>query len=156
MVGGLIMLDWLLRLFRPAPPAPPRPLPPPDIPPPVASDELLELFNRHRALVGLGPVKMSPALEAAARSWAATMARTGRMSHDGWPARARSVAPNRASGEIVAQGQQDDAQVVADWIESPGHRAIILGGRFNAVGWSRAEGRSGPFWCAIFADLEGF
>lgn len=40
----------------------------------------------------------------------------------------------RAAGENIASGQSSPAQVMNDWMNSPGHRANILNSSFSKIG----------------------
>lgn len=101
---------------------------------------------------------ISVKLQAAAAGHADVMARTGRMAHSGLgdgdlALRLRSVAYTfRGAGENVAWGQRDVAAVMTSWMDSPGHRAKILG-NFSEAGLAVSYGTGGvPFWCAVFGS----
>lgn len=59
----------------------------------------------------------------------------------------------QTAGENIAAGQADPAAVVADWMNSPGHRANILDKDFvhMGVGYQSAPGaRYGKYWVQLF------
>lgn len=57
-----------------------------------------------------------------------------------------------AIGENVAAGQASPAEVVADWLSSPGHCANIMSPGFEHMGLARAQGGSyGVYWAQEFA-----
>jgi uncharacterized protein YkwD len=134
-------LDRLGRLFR-------RPQPPPPPPPRADGAGVVELVNRERARHGPAPLAADARLDAAARGWAEEMARGGRLSHGNVGARIAAAGFRwTACAENVAQGQRTAAEVVADWMGSPGHRKNILSAAYTHAG----AGRSGDFWCLVFA-----
>lgn len=54
-------------------------------------------------------------------------------------------------GENIAWNQENEEQVVRDWMNSRGHRANIQNSRFTDVGFGYATNDQGePYWCAIF------
>ena len=96
------------------------------------ADSLYSLVNQERAAKGLPALARNASIEAVAVNWANQMAASGTMQHNpnyssqlpgGWTA----VAEN------VAQGQPTAAEMNADWMNSPGHRANILGD-FTSIG----------------------
>jgi len=90
------------------------------------SGTLASLVNRDRAAHGLRPLARSGALDAVALNWAHHMADSGRMSHN--PSLAAQVPGGwRALGENVAMGQPSPQAMETAWMNSPGHRANILG-----------------------------
>lgn len=142
------LIDLLSR-FLPKP-APTRPAPNPVPAPPVGDGRpaFLATLNRTRAASGLAPMQPDPKLDAMAQGWADSMARSGVMSHGDFMGRMQRTYPNTAGAENVAAGQQDVATAFGDWMQSPGHRANLLG-NYNRVGL----GRSGLYWCADFARV---
>jgi serine protease len=136
----------------PVPAEPPaEPLPPAE-PAPVTDPilaETLARFNAERANAGLPAVVMNEALCRAAAAHAQEMATRGVLTHTGADGSnpgdriSRTGYRWRTWGEIVGQGQRTPAAVVQAWMDSPGHRAIILG-NFREVGVAKA----GDYWCA--------
>jgi uncharacterized protein YkwD len=124
-------LAFLLSLFRPAPE-------------PQPSGSLLEAINTERSKYDLPPLANNECLRVAAVSWAGEMEITG-LSHDGMMERLAKCGFVSGS-ENVAAGQTTPAQCVASWMASLGHRRNMLG----QWRWCGA-GRSGNYWCALFA-----
>ena len=90
------------------------------------SSTLASLVNHDRAAHGLAPLARSSALDAVASRWAHQMAANDKMSHN--PSLASQVPSGwRALGENVAMGQPSPQAMEAAWMNSPGHRANILG-----------------------------
>ena len=104
---------------------------------------LLCLVNLQRSSAGLGPLRASSRLALAARRHAADMARRRYFDHvspsgRGPAARARAVGWHGSIGEVLASGcgsLSTPAATVAAWLNSPPHRAVLLGsGRVAGVG----------------------
>ena len=56
-----------------------------------------------------------------------------------------------AAGENIASGQKTPAEVVAAWMNSPGHRANILSPTYNQLGVGLATSKSGKnYWTQMF------
>jgi serine protease len=146
----------------PTPPAPgplPTPVPPPVTPPVIdpgtetIAAEVLSLFNAARVQAGLTAVVIHPQLTAAAIAHAADMRKRQMMSHTGGDGSnpgarlTRAGYPWRTYGEIVAMGYPTPAAVTQAWMNSPGHKAIILGSQYREVGIAQ----DGAYWCAVWA-----
>ncbi len=127
--------------------------------PPAASTEsaTLALVNDQRASRGLAPLawhdRVATAAQAHADDMAAhqTMSHTGSDGSNGGDRLSRTGYSWRSWGENVAVGYPDPTAVVAGWMNSPGHRAMILGDfEHAAVGVARgADGRL--YWALLFA-----
>jgi len=100
--------------------------------------------NHERTEQGLPQLKWNEALAAAARKHAALMANQEELSHrlPGEAALDARIAQAGARfssvGENVAIGPESP-EIHDGWMHSPGHRANILGIRFNALGVGVAE-----------------
>ncbi len=140
----------------PIPPPNPEPPPRPPTPAPVPSDPavVVAAINAARGSSGLGPLALDPRLERAAESWATAMASRDGLTHGDFAGRITAVYPNTAAGEDIAEGQPTADAVVAAWMQSPPHRANILGA-FDRVGAGAARDEAGTrYWCADF-DAAG-
>ncbi|MER6349970.1 CAP domain-containing protein [Streptomyces sp. NPDC001595] len=118
---------------------------------------VLDLTNRERARAGLRPLAADPALTTAAQAHSADMVARDFYSHtspDGgrpWDRAAAAGSTRRSIGENIACGQRSPAEVVTDWMNSPGHRANILKPDFTHLGVGFAGGgRSGTYWTQLF------
>ncbi len=87
---------------------------------------ILSLVNQARAEQNLGPLKLNSSISSVSQAWANQMATNGAMSHNpnytsqipgGWSKAAENVANGYSSPSAVHNG----------WMNSPGHRANILG-----------------------------
>jgi uncharacterized protein YkwD len=121
-------------------------------------------INRQRAHYGLAVVRPSRGLARAAdyHSWEMLDANYfAHDSRDGGPfdARVRRFAKPRALGETLAMlgggcGRRSAGRVVRMWMRSPGHRAILLSGRYRRIGLARRTGSLGSTHaCVVTADF---
>jgi uncharacterized protein YkwD len=159
---------------RPAPPpAPPlRLLIPglpelPDIPlPPVPSKqreparrpagpaaEVVALTNRERGKAGCRALAVDRRLAAAAQRHSENMAEQDFFSHSspdgrGFVDRIRAAGHPSPGAENIARGQTSAREVVADWMDSPGHRRNILDCGLTAIGVGFDE--RGYYWTQDF------
>lgn len=162
------LLDWLISLFvRPAPPAPPPPLPPP-----VVTGDLvtrcIAAINAARAKAGKQNLGRDPRLCAAAQIQASYCALIDTMTHVGPRG---SVLGDRLasvgySGSRAAENAAEQPKpppgwpgpdprtpewAVQGWMQSPGHRANLLG-PYTQVGAAYADSASGTrYWISTYA-----
>ncbi|NLD42686.1 MAG: hypothetical protein GX657_04235 [Chloroflexi bacterium] len=161
LVAGLLLVGpaaaqgghalYLPIAYGPAP-APPAP--------DALAGQVIELINRERAARGLAPLAGEARLAAAAAAHAADMAANDFVGHLGSDGAGPAERLERvgyawsACGEVVAGGQPSPAAVVAAWMASEGHRAILLGSAYTEVGAGRATSaasRYGTYWVALLA-----
>jgi uncharacterized protein YkwD len=105
------------------------------------------------------PLAASEALGRAARAQADDMARRGILSHAGSDGSAPADRATRAGyrwmlvGENIAAGQPTPEQVVAEWLESPGHCGNIMDPAYVETGVAfayEARGEKGVYWSQVF------
>ncbi len=118
--------------------------------------ELLVLHNRLRADAKLSSLAVSKMLQAAAEEHVREMAERHKMTHkgkDGSTPSARITAQGyriRRCGENIAFGPKTPEAVMKGWMNSPSHRANILG-NFSQIGAAYAIAPDGTaFWCVTF------
>jgi uncharacterized protein YkwD len=105
-------------------------------------------INAQRAANGLPPVRRDHSLAALARAHSAHMVASRRFSHDDFSKRIRHSSWARrhgtwAAAETLAWGtgrRGTPAGIVAAWMQSPKHRAIVLDPRFHVVGIGQVKG----------------
>lgn len=102
-------------------------------------NKVVDLVNRERTARGLRPLKVTQKLMSAARGWSRTQADSRRMFHS-----------SMGYGENVAYGQRDPEDVMNAWMNSPGHRANILNGRYASIGVGAVQNGSSIFWTQVF------
>jgi hypothetical protein len=108
---------------------------------------LVNITNEDRTGEGLSELVVNPVLEEAARMKAEHMAEHSYFAHispDGldpwyWFYRAGYVFTD--AGENLAVNFSDSEDVVQAWMDSPGHRANILNGKFTEIGIAAVRGK---------------
>jgi uncharacterized protein YkwD len=124
---------------------------------------IVRAINRQRAKHGLSALRSSRRLARAAdfHSWEMLDADYfAHESRDGGPfdARVRRFARHKAVGETLAMlggcGRKAARKVVRMWMNSPGHRAILLSSGFRLVGIGARVGWLGSSRsCVVTADF---
>jgi uncharacterized protein YkwD len=121
----------------PPPPPPPQPKLPVGGSSHPQARELYSLVNNERAAHGLGPLNWNDQLGRVAQGWSQHMAAVGSMSHQNLDAVLRSPAGAGLSAlaeNVFAGGCGMSArQMHQAWMNSPSHRANILGS-FSDIG----------------------
>ena len=109
---------------------------------------LLNLHNKEREMKGRAAMAIDPYLVEYAQKYAEEMARKGRLVHSNI-----SVLMGKYStaGENIAWNQENEEEVVRDWMNSSGHRANIMNRNFIKVGFGVAKAKDGSlYWCTVF------
>jgi uncharacterized protein YkwD len=119
-------------------------------------EELVVLHNRLRADAKLHSLEPNKKLQAAAEEHARDMATRHKMTHEGSDGSSPSERITgqgyrmRRCGENVAFGPRSCEAVMKGWMNSPPHKANILG-NFTQIGAAYATAPDGtPFWCVNF------
>ena len=115
--------------------------------------DLGQPVNAFRAVEGEGTLRRNAKADAAALAHARDMARQGFFGHKG--SNGSSVGGRlKAAGcrftgaaENIAKGQRSDAEVVAAWVASPGHRRNMLA-PYDQYGAARI----GDIWVLVLAS----
>ncbi len=111
--------------------------------------DFLRLLNQSRTSAGMPALVSDASLAATSRTWSATMASQGRISHaTNLGQVAASIEPAwRKIGENVGVGY--DAQGLHNaFMNSPGHRDNIMGSGYNRVGIGVVH-RDGKTWVTV-------
>jgi uncharacterized protein YkwD len=117
------------------------------------SGSVSAMLNQQRAVAGLAPLSRNRQLDRIAMGHAQDQASHGYFGHTGSTGtnvyqRMRQAGYDAClSAENIAMGQQDEASVMADWMESAGHRSNILHPRAEQFGFAR----SGDHWVMVLA-----
>jgi uncharacterized protein YkwD len=124
---------------------------------------IVRAINRQRANRGLAGLKTSGGLAKAAdyHSWEMLDANYfAHASRDGGPfdRRVRRFADHRSVGETLAWlsscGSGSARKVVRMWMDSPGHRAILLSSAYRRIGVGKRRGSLGSASaCVVTADF---
>ena len=91
--------------------------------------EFVGLLNQERANQGLSVLKIAPALTEVGDDYVAENVTQGGFTHDRdapFIARANQAGFADWSGPALAQGYATPAEVLQGWLDSPGHRAIVM------------------------------
>ncbi|GGD17327.1 hypothetical protein GCM10007231_15390 [Nocardioides daphniae] len=130
-----------VRASAPAPAPSPSPSPSPSpVSPEVAL--ILQETNAFRAQHQLKPLTLSAPISEVAQRWSQTMASTGTFAHN--PSYASQIPKGwTRAAENIAAGYAVDA-VVDGWINSPGHRANLLGD-FTHIGIGYVSAPGTPY-----------
>ncbi len=90
------------------------------------ADTIASLVNQARASAGLPGLIHNPAMDAVAQQWANQMGAANSMTHN--PDYSTQIPSGWSrAGENVAMGQPTPSAMHTAWMNSPGHRANILG-----------------------------
>jgi uncharacterized protein YkwD len=118
--------------------------------PRVVGDAVLCLVNRERTSRGLRALRRSTTLRTAAQRFSADMVAQRFFDHVSPAGSTVATRIRRAgyrrmatAGENIAWGTDElatPAAIVRSWMESPGHRAVILNGGFREGGVGVARG----------------
>lgn len=124
--------------------------------------KVVDLTNAIRVKYGLFPLKRQDNLQSAARWMGEDMARAGYFSHT--DSKGRSIDTRlpdhgyqnyHVIAENLAGGQKTPEQVVAAWMNSPGHRANILNPSVEEIGVAyvaRADSPLKRYWVQEFGS----
>lgn len=112
----------------------------------VISSVLIELSNADRTAQGLATLKVSPVLTAVAEAKAADMAEKGYFAHTSpegktpWYWFKEKGYTFAYAGENLAVDFYESSDVQRAWMQSPTHRANIVGTQFTEIGIATREG----------------
>ncbi len=120
-------------------------------------------INHQRSRYGLNAVRVSARLSRAADQHSWEMLDANYFDHasrngESFSARVRRYANHRALGETLAMlggcRRGSARQIVRMWMNSPGHRAILLSGKFRRIGLAKRTGSlGGNRACVVTADF---
>lgn len=120
-------------------------------------NEVIRLVNIQRSKAGLQQLKTNWQLSRVARYKSADMANKGYFAHNsptyGTPFQMMESFGLRfsAAGENIAYGQRTPAEVMNDWMNSPGHRNNILSPSYTEIGVGLAKNKNGVcYWTQQF------
>jgi uncharacterized protein YkwD len=153
----------------PPPPPPPDSAPPPSpmpdsAPPPgtcgnAFETEVFNLVNQERAKVGMSPLACDPLATQVAHAYSQVMCDKNWLNHTGpdgsspFSRMQKGGIKFSTGGENIAAGQATPQAVMQSWMNSPGHRANILGNYAHiGVGYVPCGGGSsyGHYWTQNF------
>lgn len=114
--------------------------------------EVIKLVNEERAKVNIEPLQLDEELMKLSKLKAEDMSKNGYFDHTSptYGSVGKMAKDNKIDfstiGENIAQGYTTSEEVVAGWMNSPGHKANILNPDFKYIG----VGITGTFWSQIF------
>ena len=120
---------------------------------------IVDLTNQERMREGLATLRMEARLSRAAQLQAEQLVRAGRLDHvlpdAEYPRPEDRLAaagyPWQAYGENLAFGYRDARTAVDGWMNSPGHRANIVGTAFTEIGAGHATDANGrTYYAQVF------
>lgn len=112
----------------------------------------LDAVNAVRQANGVGPVELSPELNAAAKTHAIDMSRQNRPWHFGSDGSspldriARVGYPGDFVSENISETFEDDLLTLNAWMDDPQTRAAILSDRARFLGLSWHQDSNGKIW----------
>lgn len=112
----------------------------------ITKSILLELTNKTRTEMGLGPLKENVILSEAASQKGQDMIAKDYFSHKSpegfyaWDILKKLGYTYKSAGENLAIGYLDSEEVHQAWLASPSHRANILNPQFQEIGLAVAKG----------------
>ena len=119
------------------------------------ASSLAHQINHFRTANGRAPLRLSARLSTSARAYSGHLMRS---SHFGHGARIQAAGRWRVLGEVLALGRGGGRRgrwALRAWKRSAGHRAILLDGRYRAIGLGRATGRLGGWPATIWTVQVG-
>lgn len=124
--------------------------------------EVLRLTNAFREENGRDPLRNDANLNASAEDWSREMAAGDFFEHSDKPGQIEEFGYDPDGwGENIAAGYQTPKKVVQGWIDSPGHRANLLGKDFEDIGigyhYKSRDGGDAPYghyWTQIFGTPD--
>ncbi|GEA82040.1 CAP domain-containing protein [Cellulomonas uda] len=115
---------------------------------PTPADEIVALTNEARRDAGLDPLEVSTCATDQAAARAAVLAAEDRFEHDPLEP-VLQACDARSVGENLALGYPTARATVDGWLDSPGHRANLLGD-FTSIGVGCADTDRGPLCAQVF------
>ena len=121
---------------------------------------MLDAVNSLRRTAGVPPVRLCPALTAAAQDYAQTMASTGHYGHVGvdgsqpWDRMKAHGYTWRGAAENIAAGYSKVPVVMQAWHASEGHYVNLVNPALLHVGFGKAtvsDSPMGTYWVQDFA-----
>jgi uncharacterized protein YkwD len=104
--------------------------------------QILAGINDYRATQGAGPLTLLDESSAVAQDWSDHLAATGAFEHSStYSSDERIPSGWTAAAEVIAQRSDTDAAAfVQQWIDSPGHEAIISDPQYTRIGIGVSRG----------------
>jgi uncharacterized protein YkwD len=120
----------------------------------AATDAMVAEINQARQARGLRPLRVSRVLASRSQGYAAHLLRADVFAHTSH----LRVRGFRTVGEVLELHSGSSAQVhgtLRSWLNSPGHRVVILSRSFRWVGVGRAAGKFGGMRATVWVGRFG-
>lgn len=101
--------------------------------------------NRYRKQIGLPSLKSDQSLTARAKARAKQAAEAKRLEH----------VPNPPGAELLTCGRLDGDGAIREWMESPGHRPLLLNGALTRAGFGEATADGVTYWVGYLDQEPG-
>ncbi|MCL4353072.1 CAP domain-containing protein [Patescibacteria group bacterium] len=127
----------------------------------ISSNQLLLLTNSKRLKNGVLPLRLNAQLEAAADSKAKDMFAKDYWAHNGpdgetpWMFIKKAGYDYTYAGENLARGFTSSEGVINAWMASPEHRANMLSGNYQDVGFAVENGTLGGERTVLVVEMFG-
>ncbi|WP_084392645.1 CAP domain-containing protein [Nocardiopsis listeri] len=120
-----------------------------------AEEETVHLVNQARSRNGCDPLEVDERLTRTAREHSRHMAGRGTVTHVGsqgrsYTERAKAAGYDRPSGEVIAAGYETASETVRNWLESSGHRKVIMNCDSVDTGVGVVTTEDGVYWTQVF------
>ncbi|MEP6651239.1 MAG: CAP domain-containing protein [Lapillicoccus sp.] len=137
----------------PTPSPKPTPPPPPQTGTAAYESQILALVNAERAAAGLRALSAQPCPDGFAEPWSPTMAAAGGLSHQALEPLLSRCGAHAAAENVGMTSARDPAAMVSLFMNSPGHRANILGASYTGIGIGAYRDSRGVWW--VTQDFVG-
>lgn len=117
--------------------------------------QVVKLVNEERSKAGLKPLSVNTKAEKAAsvrvKELEKSFSHTRPNGSDFSTALKAAGINYQSAGENIAYGQKTPAIVMKDWMNSPGHKANILGSQYTSIAVSHYQNTAGvDYWEQLF------
>lgn len=112
----------------------------------ISRELLLEIHNNNRKEKSIENLELDQELCEYAQKHAELMLKKNRLFHS------RLEVNRNLVGENIAYGQENEEEVVEDWMNSFGHRQNILNKKYSKVGFGIAIKEKQIYWCSVFSN----
>lgn len=116
---------------------------------------MLDSVNALRSAAGVGPVDMSPQLNAAAATHSRDMSSQNRPWHFGSDGSSpiqrvqRTGYPGMLVGEVISESFETELETLAAWMEQSDTRSIIVDPKATNMGFAWYQERNGKLWWTL-------
>jgi uncharacterized protein YkwD len=118
-------------------------------------DDAIAQLNEVRKSHGLAPLRQSTALERSSTRYAREMIRGDYFGHS---SKIAVSSDFERAGETLALPDgfaPQPSRTISSWMNSPGHRAVLMSSRFRWVGMGLARGRIGSRMVTVWVAHVG-